>query len=1122
MNRKKIILGIAIFIFAGLMIYTFANPADTGLEGPGTTNPTTTQATPNDNPSGEDGNDGADTNPGDDEETPNLDGTPNGNGGNQGGNGNNTGTIVVTEEEWLSHLSWSPAAIAALRFEGNPDKEGKVIITKLINGKEVAKTAEPIDYLNFKFKIEGKDSQNKPIKPITVAVNPSEGKKEITLPFGTYTITEISENSYYKFDSFTLNGTLPIKEETLDFIVRKNLTNEIVANNVGTTLTVEKNSENLTSGLATYKAGDRINYRITVTNTGDVTAKDVVVRDLLPAGKLEDVKVLSVSSVSPVDTYENNLMTFKPFDLKASASKVFIITAIIASDVEDGTTILNQVTAEGKNTNKAYDKEEDAVINDPRLKLTKTSSANTEDENGKAIPGIVVPGQVVTYKISIENIMNGKTKGTAHNVTLVDELSDDVTYVGGTAVGCVYNEATHTIEWESAKTIPSNSAPLECIFSVKVKDTVTNLKTIKNAATVYYYSENEPKKELYDKDEVSDVVNMPIISVEKFHENEINAGGFVQTELLVKRDNVITYQLVVNNDGSIAAHGVVVKDKLALDKVEYIGEVTGGTAVLEGDTLIWTVGTVEPGTPMTLTFKVKVKNTASAGDTVKNFAKLQYNKPSTPNDNTNSVNGADSNEVVDKVVVPVITARKSSKVVGKSGNEVTYGDLIKYTIIITNTSDVVSNPIDVYDFIPEGTEYVSGGEGITYDNDAKKNKVTFEQFTLAKGKDKELTFTVKVTTKDGDSVGKYITNVAYTECGVKSNEVKNPIIRNITITKTDIVPTNIIVLLDTSRSMEQSVDNKPNPVKFRGAKAAAKKFIENAYDLGGENVEVSLVTFDYVARSSFEHFSFEDYSAAWGSTYRADWTDSDTKNNAKWRGLKTTHTTDVYGALLKAEDLLKDTNVYRNIIVFIGDGQPHCNNASNNTNLTAAQRKEIQQWICDGNNEHKDKSNYVFKDSAIVTQANILKDRATIFSVAYALTASNVGPEEIEFATKLLEEIASDASPKLNNTYFNASDADLLGTALGKVFEELKTDPKIETIYTPVHTFDVDLTKWSNIKLIIADDTANPYLIDPTNLGNSDEYEHLGLTYDSVTGKLTIDTTQYPLDESIELIFIKK
>ncbi|MCS7286081.1 MAG: hypothetical protein RMK30_02435 [Anaerolineae bacterium] len=200
-------------------------------------------------------------------------------------------------------------------------------------------------------------------------------------------------------------------------------------------------------------------------------------------------------------------------------------------------------------------------------------------------------------------------------------------------------------------------------------------------------------------------------------------------------NSTITYTIRYTNTGQSPAGNVVITDPIDL-RLEYIG---GGTK--DGDVISWSVGTLKPGVSGSVTFTARVKGDASG--TITNYAYIR----------AECLETLRSNPVTHTVTAPTPYLVLSKASLPGAGNTVQAGDLITYSIRITNTgaaqalSVVVTDPLDVK------LEFVGGSPPPSLSGGVLR----WELGNLGVGASVGLTFTAKVITCTTGT----ISNVAY-------------------------------------------------------------------------------------------------------------------------------------------------------------------------------------------------------------------------------------------------------------------------------------------------------------------------------------------------------------------------
>ena len=221
---------------------------------------------------------------------------------------------------------------------------------------------------------------------------------------------------------------------------------------------VFKTSQDMTGDPGILLSGDTLRYSITVKNVGSENAINARLRDQLPANttyvanstRLNGTAVADLTGGVPplqngilINAPENTTTGFMRADASATAGNVATVSfdVVINNNVVNGTVISNQgfLTADGAGSGLMPEKPSDdpatAVVDDPTLDVVGNQplvdahkTVAIAIDNGS--PGIVDPGDVLRYTISISNM--GATPATG--VTFIDGVPANTSYRPDSAV----------------------------------------------------------------------------------------------------------------------------------------------------------------------------------------------------------------------------------------------------------------------------------------------------------------------------------------------------------------------------------------------------------------------------------------------------------------------------------------------------------------------------------------------------------------------------------------------------------------------------------------------------------------------------------------------------------------
>lgn len=418
--------------------------------------------------------------------------------------------------------------------------------------------------------------------------------------------------------------------------------------------------------LAVAAPADTLHYTVNVTNTGEEPVDDVLIADTLSS-----LITLVPGSITGGGTYdsETRVVGWTLASIAAAASVPLGFAATINSGVADNTDITNRA-----NILAPVPIAGNQVVTTVRrdaFTLTKTvdkpNATNTD---------------TLTYTIHYANTA-GKTK---LNVIVTDVLAAHLIYIDGSAsAGGTYNAETRTITWLVGDL--AEGAFGDLTFRARLSADVVNLETISNAAVAR--GDNLPQ-----------VTSEPVVVTVRFPLGTLTKT--VDPSHATAGDDV-WYTVTFVNTGAGAILDAVLSDNLPDGFALIRGSVTingESVRVEEGNPVYVSVGTIAAGDTVVARYHALIDMTVPAG-TYTNRVIL---------DGTNGSGspvqfGPASAEVT--LGTPLLTITKTA---GSPSGET--GDFIRYTITVTNASDVTAYNVMLTDVMPNGLIYVPGSTTI--------------------------------------------------------------------------------------------------------------------------------------------------------------------------------------------------------------------------------------------------------------------------------------------------------------------------------------------------------------------------------------------------------------------------
>ena len=460
----------------------------------------------------------------------------------------------------------------------------------------------------------------------------------------------------------------------------------------------------------TANVGDIVTFTVSITNDNSLStnadATGVSVADILPAGfdlvpgsvsngGSFDVgsKTITWSGLSIISGNTINLTYNAVINTPTGAAGEYTnVAQIIASDQFDPDSTPN---------NDDGDQSEDDEDNNtlaPQVSDLELSKSFT-DANG--LPANV--GDVLTFSIVIAN--NGTNAAT--NVNVEDVLPFGLSIVPGSIDnGGIYNAGSTTINWSLAN-VPLAGVTLT--YQVTVNAPTGRVNEYTNVAQIVASDQFDPDSipnnddgDQSEDDEDSETVPTPQTSdlslVKSVSDSTPNVG------------DTVTFSIVVSNAGSNDATGVSVEDVVpggysALSNPNTVGGVTG--VISGGTTVTWTGLSVPNGGSITLTFDAVVDAPTGAADEYLNIAEITASDQFDPDSDPTSGVGIDDNGdgILDDdegsvFVVPEQSDLSIVKVISDMSPNV--GDVVMFTITVTNSGPDPATGVSISDVVPNG------------------------------------------------------------------------------------------------------------------------------------------------------------------------------------------------------------------------------------------------------------------------------------------------------------------------------------------------------------------------------------------------------------------------------------
>lgn len=445
--------------------------------------------------------------------------------------------------------------------------------------------------------------------------------------------------------------------------------------------------------------GDTVSYSLTITNTGNVPANNVIFKDLIQVG------TSFVSGTVDIDgtlhpAYNPNLGFSIPSILAGA-------TVIVKFDV-----LVNTIPASNKVDNTAT-VSFTHIVDPSQPEVLNSVTSNTTEiliRHGEIIPSglvksadknITTENDIINYKVEVTNSGNV----AINNVVIKDALPVGTKFIVGTvSVDGVSKPSDNPVTGINVGTIQAGGKAI-VIFKVEVLPGAP--KELVNKATANYNYVVDPKEPPVQKQTVSNQVVVknltPKVTLVKSSDLYIVTNG-----------DIITYSIVATNVGEIDVYDVVIKDLLN----PYVDFVEGSVAVngvsLPNANILagFSIGELKVLDKRIVTFQAKVLDKKT--DFIDNISTAVYKYKLSPTD-VERIKTVDSN--LNRIILEEHKL-EITKVADKQ--VVSLNDIITYKVKIINTGDTDVTNIIFKDELPENVKFVENSftvNGVTV-NDA--------------------------------------------------------------------------------------------------------------------------------------------------------------------------------------------------------------------------------------------------------------------------------------------------------------------------------------------------------------------------------------------------------------------
>ncbi|MGL5152536.1 MAG: DUF7507 domain-containing protein [Clostridium sp.] len=493
--------------------------------------------------------------------------------------------------------------------------------------------------------------------------------------------------------------------------------------------------------------GDIITYTINMTNSGNVSADNIVLVDAIQSGTAFVPGTVKINGIaSPQSNPQNGISIGS---IAASQNSVVSFDVKITS-MPQTNPVPNQATV-------TYDYKQDP---NSAVRISVTNKTNTTQLNVVQIPISPGPdgfykrvdlsnstlGDIIIYTVTAQNA----STVAANNVVMTDVLDPAVQFIDGSLTIDGQNVIANPVSGVNLGTIDPLQGKI-VQFKVRVI-AIPSSGMVKNFSNLSYNFTKTPGEQPNNVNISSNTVmtNVNIADISN------GSGGLTksQNKDYCGVNDIITYTAFVKNTGNVTANNVIIYDTIpSYTKFVEGSVIVGGTIKPLADPQAGVnIGNVGSGQAITLSYNVKVI-TIPRGGVINNSLRARYDFTVDPNQPDSETVENTSNTVSCVVREAIIdVAHGLSKQANTS--YVKTGDFINYDITIENVGNADAINVVFTDTIASQTEFQINSVAIDGNKIPGADVRTGVQVGTIKPLEvKIVSFTVKVTNyKDGDVI----------------------------------------------------------------------------------------------------------------------------------------------------------------------------------------------------------------------------------------------------------------------------------------------------------------------------------------------------------------------------------
>lgn len=405
---------------------------------------------------------------------------------------------------------------------------------------------------------------------------------------------------------------------------------------------------------STAVPGSLLIYTIQYTVTGNEVASSVTLVDNLPA------HTSFVNCAGAPCAQNNGKVTWSLGNLTPPTFGAVTLIVQVADVLTNGLQIANSVFVSDTTGITNTSTVTVPVVSSHALTVTKTADAQT-----------TIPGSLLTYTIAYTVTGNAPAAG----LTVIDTLPANTTYVSCGGAPC--SQTNGSVVWTLGTIKPPADGLLTLV--VRIADVLPNGTPIVNTVLV---------------SDTTGITNTDTVTTPVVSSHQLTVLKQASASVVEPGDQ-LTYTMQYTVTGNEPAPNVIITDVLPANVIPVSCNPVNCQAFL--GTVSWNLGTIIPPASGTVMVVVQVSSDVISGTQLVNSVVIV--------DETGVTN---TNTITTPVLNLFAALNVHKTAIPLPGSTVKAGDLITYTITVTNYGNIPATNVVITDAIPAETEYVAG------------------------------------------------------------------------------------------------------------------------------------------------------------------------------------------------------------------------------------------------------------------------------------------------------------------------------------------------------------------------------------------------------------------------------